>query len=148
MHARDPIEVSERSHGILDRSRIPVFHPSRIQLASRSPRMSKTSTESPPSTESISSRLSRKRAPTEINKENNHLSDPEDVDSSGVQAEAPTHVCLCQPEPRIPRPRNGKEASSFCFENNLIVFGGDFFASTLPSSIVCVVFLSLKKKFR
>lgn len=37
------------------------------------------------------------------------LSDPENSRGTGSASSSPgEHVCLCQPEPKIPRPRNGK----------------------------------------
>jgi hypothetical protein len=35
--------------------------------------------------------------------------------SSTGSGELPSHVCLCQPEPKVPRPRNGKSESIIFF---------------------------------
>ncbi len=36
---------------------------------------------------------------------------PRNIDDS--LADSAAHVCLCQPDPKIPRPRNGEHGSSF-----------------------------------
>jgi hypothetical protein len=40
---------------------------------------------------------------------------PPSATSTG-SGELPQHVCLCQPEPKIPRPRNGESVIFFVFE--------------------------------
>jgi HMG box factor len=64
----------------------------------------------PPSPTSPPLRLTRKRA-SSVDTDSANQSQKEDQTLSGAGTtstiSAGDHVCLCQPEPKIPRPRNG-----------------------------------------
>lgn len=87
-----------------------------------------TPEESPPT------RASRKR--------NTGVVEQEDVDLDRVEAGSAhsrtnsddnTHVCICQPDPKIPRPRNGKGVLWACDEN-LLTCSSIHLVSSTPSS--------------
>ena len=51
----------------------------------------------------------KRGAASQDDAESGDLSDPENPGVTGSASSSPgEHVCLCQPEPKIPRPRNGK----------------------------------------
>ncbi|KAF1812554.1 hypothetical protein P152DRAFT_342635 [Eremomyces bilateralis CBS 781.70] len=105
---------------------------SRSLIATRSSRgrgdaiSTESSNASPPLSQSPSFRLTRKRAAEEF--ERTVESKPVEVDEMDMEEISPTHtrassgdsgggqaglhVCLCQPDPKIPRPRNGE--SNIC----------------------------------
>lgn len=68
-----------------------------------------------PSTDSMEDeegppKRARSSSPTLISRENSHSQMPSDSKESpgSLQGESPTsEVCLCQPDPKVPRPRNG-----------------------------------------
>lgn len=69
-----------------------------------------------PVSSTASARHGKKRSQDDINgTEQGNLSDPENFKAPGSSASSSPgeHVCLCQPEPKIPRPRNGKPAILF-----------------------------------
>lgn len=63
--------------------------------------------------ETTTARMTRKRAAEDADLSDYHPEDQEQeeiaptyLDSAG--SSVPSHICLCQPAPKIPRPRNGK----------------------------------------
>ena len=120
-----PIEDVKHSRSLRKSSRI---HDARSTPTS-SP-MQRTKEEELLSPALTSPRSTRKRLSTleeAMNREESfNLNSPTDIRSphsvtSAGSGEVSPHVCLCQPEPKIPRPRNGKSCASlspkFYFHN-------------------------------
>ena len=63
------------------------------------------------SPQSSSSRLIRERHINEMEEKNDNLPESGHArhDSGGSTDSIASHICLCQPDPKIPRPRNGKK---------------------------------------
>ena len=72
-----------------------------------------------PVSSTASAKNSRKRSQDYYNNADpGSLSDPENLRGPDSASSSPgEHVCLCQPEPKIPRPRNGKSALFFIFNS-------------------------------
>lgn len=93
--------------------------------SNRSSVASRTSKDGPPTPESPQVRLTRKRAAETF--EDTHEANMVDADqqaspshtrgSSGDSRDSTKSVCLCQPDPKIPRPRNGKSIQSIFMGN-------------------------------
>lgn len=50
----------------------------------------------------------RSSSPTLISRENSQMPSDSKESPASLQGESPTsEVCLCQPDPKVPRPRNG-----------------------------------------
>lgn len=78
--------------------------------------------EEPASADTLSPQISRKRLASLMegsgSEDSDSLVDDKPPSSAMATAVGPPdfagHVCLCQPEPKIPRPRNGEFAISLC----------------------------------
>lgn len=72
-----------------------------------------------PASSTASAKNNRKRSQEYFgNTESGNLSDPENLRGPDSASSSPgEHVCLCQPEPKIPRPRNGEPALFFIFNS-------------------------------
>lgn len=85
------------------------------QVASTSNPAERSKQEDPPSPALTSPRTTRKRLASVVEVVDEDTppdnSSPIDVPTSATSTGSPdftAHVCLCQPEPKIPRPRNGE----------------------------------------
>lgn len=55
----------------------------------------------------------RSSSPTLISRENSQMPSDSKESPASLQEESPTsEVCLCQPDPKVPRPRNGMLSSN------------------------------------
>lgn len=58
----------------------------------------------------------RSSSPTLISRENSQMPSDSKESPASLQGESPTsEVCLCQPDPKVPRPRNGMLSSNILF---------------------------------
>lgn len=115
----------DRMTTIVDRSSFPHVdhealrnHQFREQEGHQFHRPSRASDLSSPISLRTSTRLSRKREvsrspPIGESQRSDHSRLPSiSRDGDLTNKESPTHICLCQPDPKVPRPRNG--AYIFC----------------------------------
>ena len=75
-----------------------------------------------PASSTASGKHNNKRSQDDLNGvEQGNLSDLENSRAPGSSASSSPgeHVCLCQPEPKIPRPRNGKPAILFVAQSDV-----------------------------
>ena len=72
-----------------------------------------TPEESPPS------RPTRKRSVNVVEEEDREIDSHEvtPIHTRASSGDSTAHVCICQPDPKIPRPRNGKSSHRTCTQN-------------------------------
>lgn len=109
-----PPKVSRKSDAGSDSSRRTSMSTSTRSQESASHVQISKSTDGLPTPESPSFRVTRKRAASVVIRdvgdtmEVDHVSPTHTWVSSGDSRDSTYHLCLCQPDPKIPRPRNGR----------------------------------------
>lgn len=64
----------------------------------------------------------RSSSPTLISRENSRMPSDSKESPASLQGESPTsEICLCQPDPKVPRPRNGMLSSNILSDFDLDV---------------------------
>ena len=72
-----------------------------------------TPEESPPS------RPTRKRSVNVVEEEDREIDSHEVIHTRASSGDSTAHVCICQPGPKIPRPRNGTSSHQACVSDSL-----------------------------
>lgn len=67
----------------------------------------KTPVDNTQAAEPTPARMTRQRTAVVVPTEESSSKDGEHIPQSAASTEAVSQICLCQPEPKIPRPRNG-----------------------------------------
>jgi len=118
-----PVDDSKPSRNLRKSSRINETRPA----STSSPTAERTKRDEPPASPALSSPRTTRKRPSpliEIDGADDLISPSDDKPppsassaTAGGEPDFSGHVCLCQPEPKIPRPRNGKSIlSSFVLD--------------------------------